>query len=169
MHRRPWYDDVLEGMLASDDVVAAAAAAVAGQATVVRRCTINYLRATYEWSFDGRHSAHAFLPPAGGQLISRAELRRPAPSRCGLQGAVGRLRGCGSGRAHVRGNMSISSPRRRDGVYVLPFTDERARADLRRWSPVMTRSSSVQRHSYAIPVSPRLLGASLVAEIQHTS
>jgi len=49
--RRFRYDDGRKGTLATDDVVAAdaaAAAAVAGQATVVRRCTINYLSASYE-------------------------------------------------------------------------------------------------------------------------
>jgi len=86
--------------------------------------------------------------------------RTTAATRRGLEGAVGRLRGCGSGRAHVRENMSISSPRRRDrGVYVLPFTDERARADVRLWSPVATPASVVEQHSYALPVSPRLLPA----------
>jgi len=99
----------------------------------------------------------ASLPPARGQLISRAEQRRPVLGRCSLLGAVGRLRGCGSGRAQVRGNMSISSPRR-DGFTCchLPMKEHALIYAGRRLSR-RRRPSYVEQHSYATPPSPRLL------------
>jgi len=85
------------------------------------------------------------LATAAGQLISRAELRRRRPalcSRAGLRGAVGRLSGARPRRMSISPAAAAAGAERND-VYVPPFTDERAHADVRRRSPVeMSPSSS---------------------------